>query len=143
MTTRDRLLLTGADGYVGQRLADTLRATLEVVAVGRAARSGLACDMASPDAVAALAFTPFRATSVGSTTSASGPATARTKSYTGKIDTMTRGFPPSPPPPRQLPHERTPPAQAMTRAKTNAANARRRAEDCRRTAASGRVMRAN
>lgn len=51
----DRLLLTGADGYVGQRLRDRLRPHVEVIGVSRSGQADVACDLADARAVAELA----------------------------------------------------------------------------------------
>ncbi len=50
----DCLLLTGADGYVGRRLARYLGGRFEVAAIGRSGRGGVACDLLDRRAVDAL-----------------------------------------------------------------------------------------
>jgi dTDP-4-dehydrorhamnose reductase len=53
--TRNCLLLTGADGYVGKRLSHRLRSHRNVVGVSRSGRADVACDLTDLGAVAALA----------------------------------------------------------------------------------------
>ena len=52
---RDCLLLTGADGYVGQRLKHRFGARLDLVGLSRSGRSDVTCDLADEAAVRALA----------------------------------------------------------------------------------------
>ena len=51
----DCLLLTGADGYVGQRLKDRLRSSIEVIGVSRSVRAEATCDLTDLSAVRDLA----------------------------------------------------------------------------------------
>lgn len=50
----DYLLITGAEGYVGQRLLDRLGTENEVVGLSRQGRSGVACDLLDTEAVVEL-----------------------------------------------------------------------------------------
>jgi dTDP-4-dehydrorhamnose reductase len=52
---RDCLLLTGVDGYVGQRLKARLASRLDVVGLSRSGLSDVTCDLADATAVTALA----------------------------------------------------------------------------------------
>lgn len=51
----DYLLITGAEGYVGQRLVDRLGVENEVVGLSRSGRNGVACDLLDTEAVVELA----------------------------------------------------------------------------------------
>jgi len=53
----DTLLLTGADGYVGQRLAKRLQQHVDVIALGRRADTGVACELLDSAALDELART--------------------------------------------------------------------------------------
>ncbi len=55
MAIQDSLLVTGADGYVGQRLLARLGGDFDVVGLSRSGRAALTCDLADEAALRAIA----------------------------------------------------------------------------------------